>query len=44
MPRHDPMLLAYPLYLLGLPLALRFRSYLLLLAVPLWRSAASARS
>jgi GT2 family glycosyltransferase len=37
LPRHDPMLLAYPLYLLGLPLALRFRSYLLLLAVPLWR-------
>ena len=37
LPRHDPMLLAYPLYLLGLPLALRFRAYLLLLAVPLWR-------
>ena len=37
MPRHDPMLLAYPLFLLGLPLALRHRSYLLLLAVPLWR-------
>jgi hypothetical protein len=31
------MLLAYPLFLLGLPLALRYRSYLLLLAVPLWR-------
>jgi glycosyltransferase involved in cell wall biosynthesis len=40
LPRHDPMLLAYPLYLLGLPLALRFRSYLLLLAVPLWRQRA----
>jgi GT2 family glycosyltransferase len=37
MPRHDPMLLAYPLFLLGLPLALRHRSYLLLLAVPIWR-------
>ncbi len=37
MPRHDPMLLAYPLFLLGLPVALRHRSYLLLLAVPLWR-------
>jgi hypothetical protein len=38
MPRHDPMLVAYPLYLLGLPLALRYRSYLALLAIPLWRS------
>jgi glycosyltransferase involved in cell wall biosynthesis len=37
MPRHDPMLVAYPLYLLGLPLALRFRRYLLLLAIPVWR-------
>jgi glycosyltransferase involved in cell wall biosynthesis len=37
LPRHDPMLLAYPLFLLGLPVALRHRSYLLLLAVPLWR-------
>ena len=37
LPRHDPILLAYPLYLLGLPLALRHRAYLLLLAVPLWR-------
>jgi GT2 family glycosyltransferase len=38
MPRHDPMLVAYPLFLLGLPLALRFRSYLLLLAIPIWRN------
>lgn len=38
LPRHDPMLVAYPLFLLGLPLALRHRSYLLLLAVPLWRN------
>ncbi len=35
---HDAVPLAYPLYLLGLPVALRRRSYLLLLAVPLWRS------
>jgi GT2 family glycosyltransferase len=38
LPRHDPMLLAYPLFLLGLPLALRHRGYLALLAVPLWRN------
>lgn len=34
----DLVALAYPLFLLGLPLAARRRSYLLLLAVPLWRN------
>lgn len=34
----DAVPLLYPLYLLGLPLALRHRSYLLLLLLPLWRS------
>jgi len=29
---------AYPLFLIGLPIALRFRSYLLLLLLPLWRN------
>jgi GT2 family glycosyltransferase len=37
LPRHDPMLVAYPAFLLGLPLVRRFPGYLLLLAVPLWR-------
>ena len=35
---HDPVPVLYPLYILGLPLALRYRSYLLLVAVPLWRA------
>ena len=35
---HDPVPVLYPLYILGLPLALRHRSYLLLVAVPLWRA------
>ena len=35
---HDPVPILYPLYILGLPLALRYRSYLLLVAVPLWRA------
>src|SRR5271166_5052166 len=34
----DPVPVLYPLYLLGLPLALRYRSYLLLIAIPLWRA------
>lgn len=37
-PRTEPMTVAYPLFLLGLPLALRYRAYLLLLVVPLWRN------
>jgi GT2 family glycosyltransferase len=36
--RTDPMTLAYPMFLLGLPLARRRKAYPLLLAVPLWRS------
>ncbi len=35
---HDPVPVLYPLYIVGLPLALRYRSYLLLIAVPLWRA------
>jgi glycosyltransferase involved in cell wall biosynthesis len=34
----DAVPLTYPLFLLGLPLALRYPSYLLLLSIPLWRS------
>jgi len=34
----DPMTFAYPLYVLGLPLTLRFRWYPLLLVVPLLRA------
>jgi cellulose synthase/poly-beta-1,6-N-acetylglucosamine synthase-like glycosyltransferase len=36
--RDDPVPAVYPLWLLGLPLVLRWRSYLLLLLVPLWRA------
>jgi GT2 family glycosyltransferase len=36
--RSAPVAVVYPLYLLGLPLALRRKSYLALLAVPLWRA------
>ena len=35
---HDPVPVLYPLYIIGLPLALRYRSYLLLVAIPLWRA------
>jgi hypothetical protein len=28
----------YPIYLLALPIAFRYRSYLLLLLIPLWRN------
>lgn len=35
---HDAVPVAYPLYLIGLPIARRHRSYLLLLAIPLWRN------
>lgn len=38
--RDDPMVVVYPLFLLGLPLALRHRSYLALLLVPAWRNRA----
>lgn len=36
--RHDPVLVVYPAFLLGLPLTLLFPFYPLLLLVPLWRS------
>jgi hypothetical protein len=36
--RNDPEAVVYPLYLLGLPLALRHRWYLALLAIPLVRN------
>ncbi len=36
--RRDPLVLAYPLFLLGLPLTLRCRVYPLLLAIPAWRA------
>ena len=36
--RSNPVPLLYPLYLLGLPIALKYRAYLALLLVPLWRN------
>ena len=36
--RRDPMVIAYPLFLLGLPLTARVPVYPLLLAVPAWRN------
>jgi glycosyltransferase involved in cell wall biosynthesis len=36
--RNDPIVAAYPLFLLGLPLSLKWRWYPSLLAVPLWRN------
>jgi len=36
--KNDAVPLLYPLYLLGLPFAVRHRWYLLLLAIPLWRA------
>jgi glycosyltransferase involved in cell wall biosynthesis len=36
--RTDPIVIAYPAFLLGLPLALRYKSYLALLAIPMWRN------
>lgn len=36
--RRDPVTVAYPLFLLGLPLALRWPRYLAMLALPLWRN------
>jgi GT2 family glycosyltransferase len=38
--RHDPMVVVYPVFLLGLPLTLRFRLYPALLLVPAWRNRA----
>lgn len=37
LPRRDPVLVVYPLFLLGLPLAAVVPAYPLLLLVPLWR-------
>lgn len=36
--RWEPVPAGYGLFLLGLPIALRYRSYLLLLLIPLWRA------
>ncbi len=36
--RNDPMVVIYPLFLLGLPLTLVFPPYLLLLLIPAWRN------
>jgi GT2 family glycosyltransferase len=36
--RNDPMVVAYPLFLLGLPLTLIFPPYPLLLLIPAWRN------
>jgi cellulose synthase/poly-beta-1,6-N-acetylglucosamine synthase-like glycosyltransferase len=36
--RNDPMVIAYPLFLLGLPLTLIFPLYPLLLLIPAWRN------
>jgi GT2 family glycosyltransferase len=36
--RTDPMVFAYPLFLLGLPLTLRLRLYPALLLIPAWRN------
>ncbi len=38
MARRDPIILAYPLFLLGLPLTLVVPAYPLLLLIPLWRN------
>jgi glycosyltransferase involved in cell wall biosynthesis len=36
--RNDPMVVVYPLFLLGLPLTLIFPAYPMLLFIPLWRN------
>lgn len=36
--RDDPVLVIYPIFLLGLPIALIFPPYLLLLVIPAWRN------
>jgi len=38
--RNDPVMVVYPLYLLGLPLTLIFPLYPLLLLIPVWRNRA----
>lgn len=38
--RSDPMVLVYPVFLLGLPLTLRYRLYPALLLIPAWRNRA----
>nr|WP_284288678.1 glycosyltransferase family 2 protein [Angustibacter aerolatus] len=38
LPQRDPIMLVYPVFLLGLPITLVFPFYPLLLLVPLWRS------
>jgi glycosyltransferase involved in cell wall biosynthesis len=38
MARDEPVGVLYALFIVGLPLTLRLRSYLLLLAIPLWRA------
>ena len=37
-PRECPVAVVYPVFLLGLPLTLKYRTYPLLLLVPLWRA------
>jgi hypothetical protein len=36
--RNDPIMIVYPLFLLGLPLTLVFPFYPLLLLIPAWRN------
>jgi GT2 family glycosyltransferase len=36
--RKDPIVAAYPLFILGLPITLKWRAYPFLLVVPLWRN------
>jgi hypothetical protein len=36
--RHDPIVVAYPVFLLGLPLTLVFPLYPALLLIPAWRN------
>jgi len=38
MARKDPVPVLYALFIVGLPLTFRIRSYILLLAIPLWRA------
>ena len=36
--KHDPVVVVWPLYLLGLPIALKRPAYLALLVIPAWRA------
>lgn len=36
--RHDPMVVVYPAFIIGLPLTLRYRLYPVLLLIPAWRN------